>query len=224
MKSDLSDPIFKFFTPDGVHPNDQGHQLYAKTLVHTLKGLINAVNVPSAYSLPESPWKEGYDCYTNLTYVNNSVNNSIITSTGSFAPAPTEYRVLKETADVEAFQKGWKKTSTSENNAFTINVTCRSFFIIYLAGNPAVKGDPKGAFVANYANQNNASDKGELKWDAASTCKQSNATTVVNNGNGWENPCCMVLIDKDAASPYSISIKMENASDTGILLAFGYCA
>ena len=174
--------------------------------------------------MPESPWKEGYDCYTNLTYVNNSVNNSIITSTGSFAPAPTEYRVLKETADVEAFQKGWKKTSTSENITFTINVTCRSFFIIYLAGNPAVKGDPKGVFVANYANQNNASDKGELKWDAASTCKQSNATTVVNNGNGWENPCCMVLIDKDAASPYSISIKMENASDTGILLAFGYCA
>jgi hypothetical protein len=156
--------------------------------------------------------------------VNNSVGSSIITSTGSFAPSDTIYRVLKETADVEAFQKGWKKTSTSENNALTITVTCKNFFIIYLAGNPQVKGDPKGNFVANYANSNEAQDKGELKWDASATCKQSNVSTVVNNGNGWENPCCMVLIDKENAAPYSISIKMENASETGILLAFGYCA
>ena len=97
-------------------------------------------------------------------------------------------------------------------------------FIIYLAGNPQVKGDPKGTFVANYANSNDAQDKGELKWDASATCKQSNVSTVVNNGNGWENPCCMVLLDKENAAPYSISIKMENASETGILLAFGYCA
>ena len=223
MKTDLSDPIFKFFTTDGVHPNDQGHQLYAKTLVHTLRNLINAESSATSYNVPETPWKAGYDCYTNLTYVNNSVNNSIITSTGSFAPADTLYRVLKDTADVEAFQKGWKKTSTTENNALTITVTCKNFFIIYLAANPQVKGDPKGNFVANYANQANASDKGELKWDAAVTGKQSSLTNVVNNGNGWENPCCMILIDNDASATYNISIKMENAADTGILLAFGYC-
>ena len=58
---------------------------------------------------------------------------------------------------------------------------------------------------------------------AAVTGKQSSLTNVVNNGNGWENPCCMILIDNDASATYNISIKMENAADTGILLAFGYC-
>ena len=33
----------------------------------------------------------------------------------------------------------------------------------------------------------------------------------------------MILIDNDASATYNISIKMENAADTGILLAFGYC-
>ena len=159
-----------------------------------------------------------------IEYLQNYAASETITRFVVGWPTNMDGTPSEAAADVEAFQKGWTKSSTSENNALTITLTCKSFFIIYLAGNPQVKGDPKGNYIANYQNKAESSDKGELKWAADMTCKQSNASTIVNNGNGWENPCCIILIDKENAATYDISIKMENAGDPGILLAFGYCA
>ena len=217
-----TDSIFKFFTDDGVHPNDQGHKLYAKGLVYNLKNLINSDKDDTSYEIPNNPWREGYDCYTNLTYVNNKTNNNIITNLGSFVASDTSHRVLKDTADVVAYQNGWKKTAKDANEAMVIKVKCKSFFIIYFAGNPEVPGDPEGTFVASYQNDNDASDKGSLNWLANKTQKQSDLKTINDNGKGWGNPCCIILMDNDVANDYTINIKMANTSETGTLLAFGY--
>lgn len=223
MSTDLKDRIFHFYTNDGIHPNDQGHKLYAKVLANTLKRMVNESKEDESYVVPSSPWKEKYDAYTNLTYVNNETNANIIQSSGSFVSADTNYRVLKDTADVFAFQKGWKKTSTNDNNEMIIKVNCKNFFIIYLAGNPDIQGDPKGNMIASYQNDVDTSDKASLTWDVQKTQKQTDISTIVDNGHGWDNPCCIILLDKDVASEYTISIKMENQSDIGVLLAFGYC-
>ena len=220
---DQSDTIFKFFTADDVHPNDQGHKLYAKVLVYTLKQLIKASTGTSEYVLPANPSQERYDDYVNFKYINNESNTSVITSLGSFEAKDTSHRVLKDTADVVAFQKGWKKLTATENNAMTLQLRCRSFFIIYMAGNPDIPGDPKGKMIASYQNTVSQSDAGSLTWESDRTCKQASLTTVVDNGHGWDNPCCMILIDNIEAATYNISIKMENASNLGTLLALGYC-
>jgi len=219
-----SNEIFGKFSDDAVHPNDEGHKLYAKLLVSTLRALYKSSTTETTYDIPANPWHNGYDCYENLTYVNNETNNNIITSLGSFVASDTSARVLKDTADVEAFQKGWKKTNTSENNAMTISLTCKSFFIIYMAGNDYVANNPKGKMIASYENTNYINDKGSLSWQSNRTQKQSNITTVNDNGNGWENPCCMILLDNNVANTYNISIAMENNSGIGTILAFGYCA
>ena len=217
-----TDSIFKFFTDDGVHPNDQGHKLYAKGLVYNLKNLINSDKDDTSYEIPNEPWREGYDCYTNLTYVNNKTNNTIITNLGSFAASDTSHRVLKDTADVVAYQNGWKKTSKTDNEAMVIKVKCKSFFIIYFAGNPEVPGDPEGTFIASYQNDNDTNDKGSLNWQANKTQKQSDLKTINDNGKGWGNPCCIILMDNNIANDYTVNIKMANANETGTLLAFGY--
>lgn len=219
---DQNDPIFKFFTSDDVHPNDQGHKLYAKVLAYTLKALYNGSGDTSEYVLPTNPSQSRYDDYVNFKYINHESNTSVITSLGSFEAKDTSHRVLKDTADVVAFQKGWKKLTTTENEPMTIQVRCRNFFIIYMAGNSYVPGDPKGKMIASYQNIEVSTDKGSLTWESDRTCKQSSLTQVVDNGNGWDNPCCMILIDNAEAKTYNISIKMENASDLGTILALGY--
>ena len=219
---DQSDSIFKFFTSDDVHPNDQGHKLYAKVLAYTLKALYNGSGDTSEYVLPTNPSQSRYDDYVNFKFINHESNTSVITSLGSFEAKDTSHRVLKDTADVVAFQKGWKKLTTTENEPMTIQVRCRNFFIIYMAGNPWVPGDPKGKMIASYQNTEVSTDKGSLTWESDRTCKQSSLTTVVDNGNGWDNPCCMILIDNAELATYNISIKMENASDLGTILALGY--
>ena len=219
---DQSDSIFKFFTSDDVHPNDQGHKLYAKVLAYTLKALYNGSGDTSEYVLPANPSQSRYDDYVNFKYINHESNTSVITSLGSFEAKDTSHRVLKDTADVVAFQKGWKKLTTTENEPMTIQVRCRNFFIIYMAGNSWVQGDPKGKMIASYQNTEVSTDKGSLTWESDRTCKQSSLTTVVDNGNGWDNPCCMILIDNAELATYNISIKMENASDLGTILALGY--
>lgn len=220
---DQNDSIFKFFTSDDVHPNDQGHKLYAKVLAYTLKQLIKAETGLGEYVLPSNPSQARYDDYIDFKYINNETNTSVITSLGSFEAKDTSHRVLKDTADVVAFQKGWKKLSNSENKAMTLRVTCRSFFIIYMAGNPDIPGDPKGKMIASYQNTSNQDDNGSLTWESDRTCKQASLTTVIDNGHGWDNPCCMILIDNEVSMTYDISIKMENARDLGTLLALGYC-
>ena len=223
LSPNLTDPIFKAFTPDGVHPNDQGHKLYAKVLASTLKKLINSSDNTTEYTVKSSPWQNRGDDYINMKFINNQNGTDKIKNLGSFVASDTSYRVLKETADVEAYQNGWKKTVTNANVAMEMELTCKSFFIIYLAGNSYVPGDPKGNMIASYQNVDKESDKGQLKWDVERTMKQSSLTTVVDNGNGWDNPCCMILLDNEVAAKYNISIKMENTNELGTLLAFGYC-
>ena len=219
-----TDTIFSRYTEDGVHPTDQGHKLYAKGLVSVLKKLINQNKDDTSYAVPENPWREGYDCFVNLTYINNNTNTSYIQSTGSFVASDTSHRVLKDTADVEAFQNGWKKTDKNSNNSFVIKVRCKSFFIIYFAGNPEVPGDPEGTINASIQNDNVASDKLTLSWAANKTQKQSTLTSINDNGKGWGNPCCIIMLDKDVSDDYTLSIKMNANNETATLLAFGFVA
>ena len=223
---DKSDPVFKYFIssdPDDiVHPNAQGHILYAKTLCYTLKQLYKSQYSQSEYVTPSKPSQNRYDDYVDFTYVNNEYNNEIISSLGSFEAKETSHRVLKDTADVFAFQKGWKKLNGNANEPMQIHVTCRNFFIIYMAGNPAINGDPKGKMIASYVDSSDPNKKGSLSWESDRTCKQANISTVIDNGNGWDNPCAMILLDNEESATYDISIKMENASNLGTILAFGY--
>lgn len=222
IDQDLSDPIYKFFSADGVHPNDQGHKLYAKNLVYVLKKIINSELNEESYVVPTNPWSEGYDCFVNFNFVNNQTNSNSVKSLGSFEAKDTSCRVLKDTADVEAFQNGWVKSSRNSNDALVFEVTCKNFFIIYLAGNPDISGDPEGKMIASYQNKDNTADNGSLKWDVGRTQKQTRLETIVDNGHGWQNPCCIILFDNVVNATYTISIKMENISDLGTVLAVGY--
>ena len=206
------DEIFNTFISDGTHPNDEGHQLYAKVIANFIRSLDkdpedSAIGVPSEYKYSNR--------FMGLTPVDSTLNAGIITDLGSWAGGNTSTTCTSKQSDVTAFQQGWKKTSTTENEPMQISVNCKNFIIIYCAANPSVPEDPKGTIRVTYTNASDPSDTETIEWDM---------TKVRGSSNGWDNPVAMLIIDKATASNYNISICFTETSGTGNIFAFGYSA
>ena len=222
---DRTDPIFRDFTNDGTHPNDNGHQLYAKCLAYYLKELLRREKDDAVGEI--TPTSSGYDKYENLIAVDNTNSDGLITSTGSFAPANTATPSTSKQSDVTAFQQGWAKTNTETNDEMVIEVNAKNFILIYGAGNPAVDTEPKGNIIISYVNKNDDTDAATITFDVQKTNSQRNMndlTDITEGGNGWGNPVAILLFDKDNSAEYIIKIKMQNPSDTARIMAFGYSA
>lgn len=223
-KDKSGDPIWNAFSNDGTHPNDDGHQLYAKCLCYFLRTLISR-ETDEPYVLPLGPSASGMDKYESLVYRNNKNANEEITSLGSFEAANTATPSTSKQSDVTAFQNGWKKTDTTVNEPLVIDVNAKNFILIYEAGNTSVAGDPTGNIVVTYTNKNNPSDTGSLTWDVSKTCKQgtSGSTQITDqSGSGWENPVGILIFDKTNIDQYTVSIQMEDATGICTIMAFGY--
>ena len=223
-----SDPIFAAFSNDGTHPNDEGHQLYAKLLAKFLKELYKKSTDTAIPAIPAVS-AAGYDKYEDLVSVDNTNGSSIITDYGSFAATNTATPSTSKQSDVTAFQQGWKKTSTTENDAMEISVNAKNFIVIYEAGNPKVANDPTGKIVVSYVNQADPSDHGELVWDLDRTCQQKNNNNLADityqeDKYGWQNPVGILIFDKENAANYSISISTQDVTGICTIMAFGYTA
>ena len=219
-----TDPIFKAFTDDGTHPNDEGHQLYAKCLCYSLRTLIKKATDSPVGTISSTCFTKS-NKFEGMTPVDNKTVNGEITSLGSFAAANTGTPSTRDQSDVTAFQQGWKKTSTTENNPMTIEVNAKNFVLIYEAGNADVSGDPKGNIVVTYTNKNDASDTGTLTWDVTKTIRQSTSGSTAitdQSSKGWQNPVGVLIFDKDVANDYIITIRMESADGICTIMAFGY--
>lgn len=220
----VGDEVYARFSDDGTHPNDQGHQLYAKALCYYLRSLI-AKQTDAEPTVPNAPCNSYGAKYENFVSCTSNSAGGTITSMGSFAAADTATPSTSLQSDVTAFQHGWKKASGT-NEAMKIEVNAKNFVLVYEAGNPRVAGDPTGNIIVSYRNKNDASDSGSLTWDVTKTCSQSNSgsNAISQSGSGWQNPVAIWLFDKAASADYEITIQMEQASDICVIMAFGYTA
>ena len=222
---DRTDPIFKAFTNDATHPNDNGHQLYAKCLAYYLKELLRREKDDPVGNIAATT--SGYDKYENLISVDNTNSDGLITSLGSFVAANTATDSTSRQSDVTAFQQGWLKTDTETNNEMTIEVNAKNFILIYGAGNPEIETEPKGTMIIEYVNANDPSDTGTISFDLQKTNSQRNMSDlseITVGGDGWGNPVAILVFDKATAGNYIIKIKMENTNETARIMAFGYTA
>ena len=224
LDKDRTDPIFRMFTEDATHPNQEGHILMSKALCYFLRNVIEGQkDEKNAY--PSTPSMTGYDKYDSLVSVDNKSVNGEITSLGSFVASNTATPSTSKQSDVTAFQQGWKKTDTTVNEPMVIDVEAKNFILIYEAGNNDLAGDPTGNIVVTYINKTDSSDTGTLIWDVSKTCKQnddSHMEEVTVSGSGWQNPCGILIFDKDSVNSYEVTIKMENATGICTIMAFGY--
>ena len=224
LDKDRTDPTFRKFTEDATHPNQQGHILMSKALCYFLRNLLNdTTDTKNTY--PSSPSKTNYDKYETFHSFDNTNGSSVITSLGSFVAADTATDSTSIQSDVTAFKQGWKKTDTTANEPMVINVNAKNFIIIYCAGNPSTSGDPTGMVEVTYTNVNDSTDNGTLTWDVSKTNKQDNSsdiTQITETGNGWRNPCGILIFDKTTVANYTISIKMSDNSGICTIMAFGY--
>ncbi len=219
-----SDPIFTAFSNDGTHPNHEGHQLYGKVVAYFISQLY-ARDTDERNTYASAPSQSGYDRFTSFVTVDNTMNNSIIQSLGSFYATDTSTPCTSQQSDVTAFQSGWKKTSTTENEPMVIKVNAKNFLISTECGNAdSIEGDPQGFIEVTYVNDNDPTDTGTLSWDMSKTAKQnvSGSDEISYNGDGWQNPCCIKILDKNSAANYTITIKMTEATGICTIFAMGY--
>ena len=224
LDKERTDPIFHKFSEDATHPNQEGHILMSKALCYFLRNVIEG-NKDEKNIYPTTPSISGYDKYDSLVSVDNKSVNGEITSLGSFVASNTATPSTSKQSDVTAFQQGWKKTDTTVNEPMVIDVEAKNFILIYEAGNDALAGDPTGNIVVTYTNKEDSSDTGTLMWDVSKTCKQNDdyhMEEVTVSGSGWQNPCGILIFDKDSANNYEVTIKMENATGICTIMAFGY--
>lgn len=218
------DPVFQAFSPDGTHPNHEGHQLYGKAVAYFIRTLNNRTT-DEHFDYPSSPSHSDYDRFENIVTIDNTMNNEVIESLGSFYATDTSTPCTSKQSDVTAFQTGWKKTDTTVNEPMVIKVNARNFLICNEAGNPgSVAGDPIGFIEVTYVNDDDPTDTGTLSWDMSKTAKQniSGSMEIGYNGNGWQNPCCIRILDKDVAADYTITIKMTENTGICTIFAMGY--
>ena len=226
LDKERTDPIFRNYSSDGTHPTDEGHQLMSKALCYFLRNQISK-DTDTKNTYQAQPSSSGFDKFQALTSVDNTNATSTVTSLGSFVAANTATVATRDQSDVTAFQQGWRKNDKTTNEAMTIKVTAKNFVLIYGAGNPAVDTDPKGNIIVTYINDSDPTDTGTLTWDVSKTIKQSHSgsTEITDqSADGWGNPVGVLIFDKTSAASYTITIKMQNSTDTCSIMAFGYTA
>lgn len=217
------DPIFSLYTDDGLHPNDQGHQLMGKALAYFLRELEEK-GKDKSYTMPSTPSEPNFDKFVGLTPVDHNLNDECITSLGSFVEADTSTYCTKDAADVTAFRQGWQKQDGT-NDALTIEVDAKNFVLVYCASNPVNTKGFKGNIIVTYTNNNNPSDTGQLTWDINKSVKQDNYDNLEitrAEENGWDNPVSVLIFDKDISASYTITIKMSASDERCSIMAFGY--
>jgi len=219
----IGDEIYARFSTDGTHPDDDGHQLYAKGLAYFLRCLYNE-ETDEEISVPAQPSQNRYNKFENMETYTGTNSNEVVKSFGSFVAASTGTPSTKDQSDTTAYTHGWKKTDTSSNNAMTIEVNAKNFVLVYEAGNPSVSGDPKGNIIVSYVNKNDSTDTGSLTWDVSKIVKQSTSgsTEITSQSeDGWENPVAVLIFDKITAGDYTISIQMSENAGICTIMAFG---
>ena len=203
-----SNKYFNAFISDGTHPNDEGHVLYGKCLASFLRRVINKTS-DGGYTVKDAPLFTAN--YEGMVAIDSKTNTSVIKSMGSFVGGDTSTTCTSKQSDVTAFQQGFKKTSTTENNAMVIEVKCKNFIIVYCNSNPASHGSNYvfGTVLVKVTN-----------LDTQATSQQ---TFDIGPG-GWDNPKAVSIIDENASANYRIEISFTAATGTGNLFAMGYTA
>lgn len=220
----VNDPLFSLYTDDGLHPNDQGHQLMGKSLAYFLREL-ETKGKDKSYDMPSNPSETNFDKFVGITPVDHDLNDECISSLGSFVEEDTSTYCTKDAADVTAFRQGWKKSKDNTNDPLTIKVDAKNFVLVYCASNPVNTDGFKGNIIVTYINDNDPTDTGQLTWDINKSVKQDNYDNLEitrAEEDGWENPVSILIFDKDISASYTITIKMSASDERCSIMAFGY--
>lgn len=205
---EFKNDLYEDFVSDDVHPNDNGYKLYAK-LLSNLINEIDKEEMDEEYFVPSLTMnKEASHKYDNFKMIENS--GTEITSTGSFDYTENVFYSGTGKAHVKAFDNGWVKSKTTENEALEVTVNARNFILVYKS--PISQND--GVIIINYENVNNASDRG--------TITQNLNKYLDNVQTGWDNPISILVFDKDNVGTYKVTISVQNANETATILALGY--
>ena len=201
-----SNQYFNAFISDGTHPNDEGHMLYGKCLASFLRRVIEKTS-DGGYTVKETPlFTANYEGFVSF---DSTTNTSVIKSLGSFVGGNTATNCTSNQSDVTAFKQGWKKTSTTANEAMVIEVNCKNFIIVYCNTNPASYG------------KDHVFGTVQVKVTNLDTSATSTKTFDIGP-DGWDNCKGVSIIDENTSANYRIEISFTSVSGVGNIFGMGY--
>jgi lysophospholipase L1-like esterase len=189
---------WKDYSNDTVHPNPNGHALYAKLVAYLIKEAVKDT-ADTSYAFPETASLKGWEKYDNATMIDNSDAAGLVVDTGCFEATTTRFSSTGN-SDNHALLNGWTRKANSAGE-MKLSLTCTGFIIV-VKQTSAAKETALDVYV-----------DGKLK------------TTVLTAKSGaWNNPVTSLVINTDEAAAHEIVIKpaagSEGANQT--ILAFAY--
>lgn len=183
-----------YYSPDHLHPTTNGHQFIADCVNFMFDVVDNEVALDEDMLIPSTTVYG--DAFVGINALDStSTDQNVTISVGSFTD-------VDDTTAGISFKKNWMKPADSENNSFSITLTCKNFVLIYKKSGDWIP-TPFG--------------KADVYLDG----KQ---VATLDGTSGWTNSVAEIVLNDTIAKEHTIEIKMaEGDEDKAFTItAIGY--
>ncbi len=183
------------FFNDIYHPTTYGHAIMKDCLKYLFETVDAEEKMADDITVGEYFWYS--DIYDNVQMIDNT-NTEIVTSVGSFTGTDKNIGSVRYD-NTQTFPLNWSRAAGSDNEAFTMKLTCKALLMTY-------KSTGSAGIVEVYVD-------GELVKSVDGS-----------QGGGWNNPYTVVVLENKKSAEHTIEIKMAEGSVDKMftLMTFGY--
>lgn len=188
----------EFFTSDGWHPTDYGHQIMADCVINTIDQMASETKDSSDISIPATA-KIGKS-FEGIQMIDSATKPEGVTiNAGRFSQKDSNTGTYLFDNSTK-FTNTWMHGMNASSDSFVMNLTCKNILFVYKLSSSSNAGQVDvyidGTFVKSV--------------DSYSS-------------GGWNNPQTIELLNQSTATTHKVEIKMANGS-TGkefTILGFG---
>ncbi len=183
-----------YYSPDHLHPNTNGHQFIADCVNFMFDVVNNEVTIDEDMIIPSTTVYG--DAFVGINALDStSTDQNVSISVGSFTD-------VDDITAGNSFKKSWMKPADSENNSFSITLTCKNFILIY----------------------KKSGDWIPTPFGKADVYLDGQQVATLDGTGGWTNSVAELILNDTVAKEHTIEIKMaegdENKAFT--ISAIGY--
>lgn len=190
-----------FFAPDGWHPINVGHQLYADCIDYMYDTIDKETKAANDVAIPDTP-KIG-KAFEGIQMIDSTTTSPDYTiEKGSFSGLDNNIYTSYHDGSRKSFPNNWMHTASSGKDSMKITITCKNFDVVYKNSGNA-----------------NAAGKADVYVDGT-----KKATLDASVSGGWNQALNSVIFKDDTAVKHTIEIKMADGCDAKefTVEAFGY--
>lgn len=187
----------KIYYTDMVHPTANGH-MFMVNCIMDLMSRIDKAEKNDPFEIPSD--YRNRNAFTSFKTIYGNTNDSNVSiNCGGFDTKDTVIQNYMKGG--KSFPENWKHTETSSNEPFTMELKCKSLFMVFKNSSAQLYGKVDVYVDGKLVKQFDGYDKG-----------------------GWNNCNTVIILDNPQVENHKIEVKMaqEDSKKCFTILAFGY--